>query len=44
MIAGNHRAVRRWIGMGFETVSRLLSAFLHPVHGYTDRLVMSQRL
>ncbi|OGB17630.1 MAG: GNAT family N-acetyltransferase [Burkholderiales bacterium RIFCSPLOWO2_12_67_14] len=44
VIASNHRAVKLWTGMGFEIVGRLPSAFLHPVHGYTDALVMFQRL
>jgi ribosomal protein S18 acetylase RimI-like enzyme len=44
VIASNHRAVKLWTGMGFETVGRLPEAFLHPVHGYTDALVMFQRL
>ena len=44
VIASNHRAVKLWTGMGFETVGRLPGAFLHPVHGYTDALVMFQRL
>jgi L-amino acid N-acyltransferase YncA len=44
VIASNHRAVKLWTGMGFQTVGRLPGAFLHPVHGYTDALVMFQRL
>jgi len=44
VIASNHRAVKLWTGMGFETVGRVPEAFLHPVHGYTDALVMYQRL
>ena len=44
VIASNHRAVKLWHGMGFETVGRVPEAFLHPVHGYTDALVMYQRL
>jgi len=44
VVASNHRAVKLWTSMGFETVGRLPEAFLHPVHGYTDALVMFQRL
>ena len=44
VIASNHRAVKLWTGMGFETVGRVPEAFLHPVHGYTDALVMYRRL
>lgn len=44
VIASNHRAVKLWTDMGFETVGRLPGAFLHPVHGYVDALVMFQRL
>lgn len=44
VIASNHRAVKLWTDMGFETVGRLPGAFLHPVHGYTDALVMFQQL
>jgi ribosomal protein S18 acetylase RimI-like enzyme len=44
VIASNHRAVKLWTGMGFETVGRLPGAFLHPTLGYTDALVMFQRL
>ncbi len=44
VIASNHRAVKLWTGMGFETVGRLPGAFLHPVLGYVDALVMFQRL
>ncbi|WP_096696364.1 GNAT family N-acetyltransferase [Polaromonas sp. AER18D-145] len=44
VIARNHRAVKLWTGMGFETVGRIPEAFLHPVHGYTDALVMYRRL
>ncbi|HEX5737142.1 MAG TPA: N-acetyltransferase [Hydrogenophaga sp.] len=44
VIANNHRAVKLWTAMGFETVGRLPEAFLHPLQGYTDALVMFQRL
>ncbi len=44
VIATNHRAVKLWTGMGFETVGRLPGAFLHPVLGYVDALVMFQHL
>lgn len=44
VIATNERAIRLWRGMGFEIVGRLPEAFLHPVSGYTDVLVMARRL
>jgi ribosomal protein S18 acetylase RimI-like enzyme len=44
VVASNHRAVALWHRMGFETVGRVPEAFLHPVHGYTDALVMHRRL
>ena len=44
VVSTNDRAVRLWHGMGFETVGRLPSAFLHPRHGYTDALVMFRTL
>jgi L-amino acid N-acyltransferase YncA len=44
VIASNHRAVKLWTSMGFETVGRLPGAFLHPVHGYVDAMVMFQTL
>lgn len=44
VVATNDRAIKLWHGMGFETVGRVPEAFLHPVHGYTDALVMYQRL
>lgn len=44
VIVSNHRAVKLWSGMGFETVGRLPEAFLHPELGYVDALVMFRRL
>lgn len=44
VIASNERAIRLWHSMGFTTIGRIPDAFLHPVHGYTDALVMHQRL
>ena len=44
VVASNHRAVELWQRMGFQIVGRVPEAFLHPVHGYTDALVMYQRL
>ena len=44
VIASNVRAVKLWQSMGFQIVGRVPEAFLHPMHGYTDTLVMYQRL
>ncbi len=38
--ASNEGAVRLWTQLGFATVGRLPKAFLHPVLGYVDALVM----
>lgn len=44
VVSTNERAVRLWTSLGFETVGRLPEAFLHPVHGYVDALVMYRAL
>ena len=44
VLASNHRAVALWQRMGFQIVGRVPEAFLHPVQGYADALVMYQRL
>lgn len=44
VIASNHRAVALWQRMGFQVVGRVPDAFLHPTLGYTDALVMYQKL
>lgn len=44
VVATNTRAVALWQACGFEIVGRLPGAFLHPVHGEVDALVMYQRL
>lgn len=44
VISTNERAVRLWQAMGFAIVGRLPGAFLHPVHGYVDALVLFQVL
>jgi ribosomal protein S18 acetylase RimI-like enzyme len=44
VVSTNERAVRLWTALGFATVGRLPSAFLHPVHGYVDALVMYRLL
>lgn len=44
VVATNERAVRLWRAMGFEVIGRQPDAFLHPVHGYVDALVMHQAL
>jgi hypothetical protein len=36
--------VRLWTSLGFDTVGRLPGAFLHPVLGYVDALVMYRTL
>ena len=40
VISTNQRAVRLWTAFGFATVGRLPEAFLHPLLGYVDALVM----
>ncbi len=40
VVSTNARAVRLWQFLGFEVVGRLPCAFLHPVEGYVDALVM----
>ncbi len=44
VISSNERAVRLWQSLGFETIGRLPSAFLHPSRGYVDALVMFRTL
>jgi len=44
VVASNIRAVKLWQSFGFEIAGRLPAAFLHPVHGYTDSLVMFRAL
>jgi ribosomal protein S18 acetylase RimI-like enzyme len=44
VIATNAAAVHLWQSCGFAIVGRLPGAFLHPVHGYVDALVMYQAL
>jgi ribosomal protein S18 acetylase RimI-like enzyme len=44
VVATNGRAVGLWEHLGFKTVGRLPSAFLHPQEGYVDALVMYQTL
>jgi ribosomal protein S18 acetylase RimI-like enzyme len=40
VISTNAPAVHLWQSCGFAVVGRLPGAFLHPVHGYVDALVM----
>jgi L-amino acid N-acyltransferase YncA len=40
VVSANVRAVRLWEMFGFEVVGRLPGAFLHPVAGFVDALVM----
>lgn len=44
VVASNERAVRLWQRMGFDIVGRVPDAFLHPVHGMRDALVMYRKL
>lgn len=44
VVASNTRAVRLWQRMGFDIVGRVPDAFLHPVHGMCEALVMYRRL
>lgn len=44
VVSTNERAVRLWTTLGFATVGRLPGAFLHPVHGHVDALVMYRAL
>jgi ribosomal protein S18 acetylase RimI-like enzyme len=44
VIANNQRAVKLWQSLDFDIVGRLPEAFLHPLHGYTDSLVMFRAL
>lgn len=44
VISTNERAVRLWKSLGFDEVGRLPGAFLHPVKGYVDALVMYRAL
>jgi ribosomal protein S18 acetylase RimI-like enzyme len=44
VVSTNERAVRLWTTLGFATVGRLPGAFLHPLHGYVDALVMYRAL
>jgi ribosomal protein S18 acetylase RimI-like enzyme len=43
-VSTNVRAVRLWESFGFQIVGRLPEAFLHPVNGYVDALVMYRAL
>jgi L-amino acid N-acyltransferase YncA len=44
VISTNATAVHLWQSCGFAIVGRLPGAFLHPVHGYVDALVMHRVL
>jgi ribosomal protein S18 acetylase RimI-like enzyme len=44
VVSTNVRAVHLWESLGFAIVGRLPGAFLHPVDGYVDALVMYQVL
>ena len=44
VVSSNHAAIHLWQKFGFATVGRLPEAFLHPVLGYVDALVMYRTL
>jgi ribosomal protein S18 acetylase RimI-like enzyme len=44
VVSTNERAIRLWLGLGFEVVGRLPMAFDHPKAGYTDALIMFRTL
>jgi ribosomal protein S18 acetylase RimI-like enzyme len=44
VVSTNVRAVSLWESLGFAIVGRLPQAFLHPVNGYVDALVMYRKL
>ena len=44
VISTNTRAVDLWKTAGFEIAGRLSGAYLHPVQGYVDALVMYRSL
>ena len=44
VVSTNERAVRTWLGQGFEVAGRLPGAFAHPTLGDVDVLVLFQKL
>tara|TARA_R110000868_G_scaffold266274_1_gene525193 strand:- start:70663 stop:71199 length:537 start_codon:yes stop_codon:yes gene_type:complete len=44
VMACNTAAVHLWPKLGFEIVGRLPGAYMHPVHGETDALIMYRKL
>jgi ribosomal protein S18 acetylase RimI-like enzyme len=44
VVSSNEAAVHLWEKFGFATVGRLPKAFLHPLLGYVDALVMFRSL
>jgi L-amino acid N-acyltransferase YncA len=44
VVSTNSRAVKLWESFGFSTVGRLPGAFLHPIEGFVDALVMYRSL
>ena len=44
VVSTNERAVKLWLGLGFEIVGRLPRAFAHPEQGFVDALVMYRML
>jgi ribosomal protein S18 acetylase RimI-like enzyme len=43
VVSTNERAVKLWLGLGFEIVGRLPRAFAHPERGFVDALVMYRK-
>ena len=44
VVSSNQAAVHLWQKVGFDTVGQLPQAFLHPILGYVDALVMYRLL
>ncbi|CUW37407.1 putative acetyltransferase [Magnetospirillum sp. XM-1] len=44
VVSTNHRAVALWRRLGFRVLANLPGAFLHPVCGYVDAMVMFREL
>ncbi len=40
VVSTNERAVRLWKSFGFETVGCVPKAFMHPIYGLVDALIM----
>ncbi len=44
VVSTNKYAVGLWQSCGFDIIGRMPHAFLHPVHGYVDALIMYRNL